>query len=261
MKKQEDLTTKKMLQIVLFVAIIGFIVCAGIITFYVMKTKKENTHYEQMQEEYSVTEETTEAETEVEEYVCPVDFEALQKKECADIYAWIKIPDTNIDYPIVQHPEDDTYYLTHTIDGTYGFPGAIYTELYNQKNFLDTMTVIYGHNMKDGSMFRDLYKFMDKEFFDTHEDFSIYLPDREIKYKVFAAYLTNDQRILVWNDFSDKEMFQFELEIRQQKEETETDHIRRDLEVTSDDRYVILETCIDDEPKQRYIVLAKEIQE
>lgn len=259
MKNQDNLSTKRILQIVFIVAITGFLVCACIVVAYVTKTRKANQHYEQIQETYETTEETTTSEE--TEYICPVDFEALQQRECADIYAWIKVPDTNIDYPIVQHPEDDTYYLTHTIDGTYGFPGAIYTELYNQKNFQDTMTVIYGHNMKDGSMFRDLYKFMDKEFFDTHEDFSIYLPDREIKYKVFAAYVTTNQRILIWNDFSDKEMFQYELEIRQEMEETQTDHVRRDLTVTADDRYVILETCLDDEPDKRYIVLAKEIQE
>lgn len=260
MKKQDNLTTKKVLQIVLLVAVIGFAVCVGIVAVYLIQTKKADESYEQLQEIYTVTEEET-TQTEPEEYVCPVDFASLQQKECADIYAWIKIPDTKIDYPIVQHPEDNTYYLTHTIDGTYGYPGAIYTELYNHTDFSDTMTVIYGHNMKDGSMFRDLYKFMDKEFFDSHEDFSIYLPDREIKYKVFGAYVTNDQRILIWNDFSDKEMFQYELEIRQEKEETDTDHIRRDLEVSSDDRYVVLETCLDNNTKQRYIIIAKEIQE
>lgn len=259
MKKQDNLTTKKILTIVLAVAVIGFLVCVGIIVAYVMKTNRENAHYEEMQETYTVAEEA--ATEEPEEYVCPVDFEKLKKEENEDIYAWIRIPDTKIDYPIVQHPEDDNYYLTHTIDGTYGFPGAIYTELYNQKNFQDTMTVIYGHNMKDGTMFRDLYKFMDKEFFDTHEDFSIYLPEREIKYKVLAAWQTNDQRILVWNDFSDKEMFQYQLEILQEKEDTQTNHVRKDLEVSGYDRYVILETCIDDEPKQRYIVVAKEIEE
>lgn len=259
MKKQDTISTKKILQIVLTVALLGFVVCVGIIVAYVTRLNKGNEHYEDLQQEYATVEETTtEAE---EEYVCPIDFEAMQTRENPDVYAWIKIPDTKVDYPILQHPEDDTYYLTHTIDGTYGFPGAIYTEMtYNQKTFLDPVTVVYGHNMKDGSMFRELYKFMDQDFFDSHKDFIIYMSDRKIDYEVFGAFIMDDQRILVWNDFSDKEMSQALLEDIKKKEQTDTNHVRTDLDVSIDDRYVVLETCIDDEPFQRFVVIGREVQ-
>ena len=64
-------------------------------------------------------------------------------------------------YPVVQGGDDDTYYLNHTIDGTEGYPGSIYTERINAKDFSDFNTVIYGHNMKDGSMFMGLHNFED----------------------------------------------------------------------------------------------------
>ena len=69
-----------------------------------------------------------------------------------------------MNYPIVQSAYD-SYYLNHMIDGKEGYPGSIYTEKINAKTFSDFNTVIYGHDMKDGSMFKDLHKFEDATFF------------------------------------------------------------------------------------------------
>ena len=87
--------------------------------------------------------ETAETETATEEQseVIPVKFEELQAVN-PDIYAWITVPGTVIDYPILQHASDNTYYLMHNIDGSYGYPGCIYTENMNSKDFTDNNTVI-----------------------------------------------------------------------------------------------------------------------
>ena len=103
--------------------------------------------------------ETAETETASEETaIIPVKFGELQSVN-PDVYAWITVPGTEIDYPILQHPSDNSYYLMHNIDGSYGYPGCIYTENLNSKDFTDNNTVIYGHNMKNGSMFAQLHKF------------------------------------------------------------------------------------------------------
>ena len=86
-----------------------------------------------------------------------VDFADLQENTNGDIYAWIHIPDTKIDYPVLQHPTDNSYYLNHNLDGSRGYPGCIYTEDYNKKDFTDPNTVLYGHNMKNGTMFAGLH--------------------------------------------------------------------------------------------------------
>ena len=76
----------------------------------------------------------------------PIDFKSLQSKN-DEIYAWIKIDDTQVDYPIVQNSEDDSFYLKHKAeDKSWSASGAIYTELANNTNFNDPVTVIYGHN-------------------------------------------------------------------------------------------------------------------
>ena len=85
-----------------------------------------------------------------------IDFETLQA-ENSDIYAWIQIPGTLVDYPILQHPTDDSYYLNHTPEGVSGLPGSIYTESVHPKDFSAPLTVIYGHNMRNDTMFGSLH--------------------------------------------------------------------------------------------------------
>ena len=101
----------------------------------------------------------------------PVDFDSLQK-ENPDIYAWITIPDTVIDYPIVQSSEDNAYYLNHSAEKTDSASGAIYSENYNKKNFDDPITLLYGHNMKDGSMFAGLHKYEEDTYFMNAADYA-----------------------------------------------------------------------------------------
>ncbi len=130
-----------------------------------------------------------------------LDWESL-KQTNKDIYAWIYIPDTNIDYPILQHPTYDTYYLDHNLDGSKGYPGCLFTQMLNSKNFDDYNTVIYGHNMKNGSMFRTLHYFEDESFFATHPFVYVYTEDEVLVYEVFAAYTSDNSHILNTNDFS-----------------------------------------------------------
>ena len=104
-----------------------------------------------------------------------VDFRAL-KKINPDIVAWIRIPDTSIDYPVVQG-NDDSYYLTHTFKKAEHVAGAIFLDSDNNADFSDDKNIIYGHNMKDGSMFRGLRNFLDDEFLKEHQILYLYLPD------------------------------------------------------------------------------------
>ena len=134
-----------------------------------------------------------------------VDFTALQEDTNADIYAWIYIPDTRIDYPVLQHPSDDTYYLNYNLDGSKGYPGCIYTERENAKDFSDFNTVIYGHNMKNGSMFHDLHNYEDESFLPDHSYVYIYTPDRVLRYRIFTAYRYDDRHLLYSFDYATEE--------------------------------------------------------
>ena len=121
-----------------------------------------------------------------------------------DIYAWICIPGTEVDYPILQHPTDDSYYLNYNMNGTRGYPGCIYTERLNRKDFTDFDTVVYGHNMRNDSMFATLHNFEDKTFFDSNPYVYIYIGDKVLVYEIFAAYTGGNEHILYANDFTNE---------------------------------------------------------
>ena len=197
--------------------------------------------------------ESTEPLTEEIESI-PVKFEELWQVN-PDVYAWITVTGTDIDYPILQHASDNSYYLMHNIDGSYGYPGCIYTENLNSKDFGDNNTVIYGHNMKNGSMFAQLHKFEDPDFFKENREVLIYLPEEVLHYTIFAAYIYDDRHLLYSFDFSDPEVYQKYLDsvfdIRDMSA-----NIDKGINVTKDDHIITLVTCIGSQPDNRLLVQA-----
>lgn len=195
------------------------------------------------------------------DYVSPVDFEALWAVN-PDVYAWLYIPDTEINYPIVQREGDDSYYLKHGSDGAERREGAVYTEsTYNTRDFSDPVTVIYGHHMRSGAIFGNLQKiYAAPGGLEAHQEIIVYLPERERSYQVFAAVPFSMRHILDHQDFSDPDVFQAFLEqvlsvrsINASFDET--------VEVSAGDQLLILSTCLQGDSKQRYLVLARQSAE
>ena len=105
------------------------------------------------------------------------------------VKGWIKIDGTRIDYPIMQNTEDNEYYLHRDINGKYKKhgPGSIYLD--SNHNINDTgLHVIYGHNMKNGTMFKDVTKFTDAAYFKQHQSAVIYTGEREIRVSPVYCY-------------------------------------------------------------------------
>ena len=184
-----------------------------------------------------------------------VDFTALQEETNAHIYAWISIPGTRIDYPMLQHPSDNTHYLNHNLDGSRGYPGCIYTEKENAADFSDFNTVIYGHNMKNGSMFHDLHNYEDETFLPEHPYVYIYTPDRVLRYRIFASYRYDDRHLLYSFDYAAEEGRSGYLkEIRGIRSMSAV--LDDQVEVTAQDRLVTLSTCVSGRAENRYLVQA-----
>ena len=195
------------------------------------------------------------AEAEEEPYESPIDFETLQQTN-PDVYGWLRIEDTVIDYAVVQHPTSKDYYLHHNSSGDFDVDEAIFSEAEdNSKNFEDPVTVLYGHNMGSGHMFGTMRaSYTNQEFFDNHKDIIIYTPEEELDYKVFAAVPYSNELIPYEHDFTDKKEF--------------TSFFKgifniRDLSARFDeenapvfgDRVLILSTCISGTP-MRFLVMA-----
>ncbi|MDE6110503.1 MAG: class B sortase [Eubacterium sp.] len=185
----------------------------------------------------------------------PIDFDTLMNGN-DEIYAWIKIDDTKVDYPIAQHSaEDNTFYLTHSaMDKSYLKSGAIYTEACNKKDFSDPVTLIYGHNNYGDSMFTTLHKFEDKDFFDKHEFVYIYTPTKKLTYKIISAFKYDDRHIMNTNDFSDKHTLN-EFQQMLLNPESNNKNIRENLEeINENSKIIVLSTCITGDKESRYLV-------
>jgi len=122
-------------------------------------------------------------------YVSPIDFETLWQQN-SDIIAWITIPDTNIDYPIVQTDNNDQY-LHVDLDGKKSVYGTIFLDCDSESDLSGYHNILYGHNMKNGSMFQNVVKYKQEDFFNSHRDIYIYTPEREIHLRTIAALYTD----------------------------------------------------------------------
>ena len=185
----------------------------------------------------------------------PIDFASL-RVENPDIYAWIYIPDTNVNYPVLQNPTDDSFYLKHDKDGNYSEAGAIYSQLANKTDFSDPVTVLYGHNMNSGGMFATLHYFENKEFFDSHEDMYIYTDGHILTYRVVSAYQYDNRHILNSFNFTDKAVVQqyFNTVLNP---DSLVKNVREDVQLSADsDKIVQLSTCTGDANHlvRRYLV-------
>jgi len=118
-----------------------------------------------------------------------VDFDVLRQTN-PDVVGWIYCEDTILNYPVMQ-AEGNNYYLEHLFDGSYNKAGSITLDCRNSADFSDIHTIIYGHNMKNGSMFAVLKKYMSQEYYDEHPIIWIFTPDETYVLEAVAGYVTS----------------------------------------------------------------------
>lgn len=118
-----------------------------------------------------------------------IDLSSLTKLD--DFVFWLDIPGTPVSYPVMQYP-DNTYYLNHLPDGTKNRTGSLFLDSYNERNLSSPNTVIYGHNMKDGSMFAELLKYKDPDFLASHRDVWVITKDGAWQYEIVSAHIVKD---------------------------------------------------------------------
>lgn len=131
-----------------------------------------------------------------------IDFSAIRGKN-PDIFAWIYIPDTTIDCPVLQSEQLDTYYEDHNAYGEEDDTGAVYIELANLTSMCDFNTVLHGKTGADEiGLFGDLYRFADPDFFADHENVYVYLDGNVLTYEIFAAYERENTSLIRTYDFT-----------------------------------------------------------
>ncbi len=131
-----------------------------------------------------------------------------------DVYAWLYVPGTYVNHPVLQSQGDEDYYLSHDLYGNASGLGELYSQsALNTTDFKDPVTVIYGHTYEYGSglendMFSSLHNFEDKAFFDDHRYFYIFMPGKVLRYKILSVYEYDDRLILGAFDFTKRDELQ-----------------------------------------------------
>ncbi len=204
------------IMILLIVLVAGSLVYGIYEIVYQSKNAKQQNSYEQMWDNARVVSDMDVPDTSEEqepslldaflnegnnrelygEYLAPdlLDFDVL-KEYNEDVIGYILIPGTEISYPILQS-EDNAYYLHHNMDGSKGYPGCIYAENYNAATLDDPLTILYGHNMRNNSMFGTLDEFRNEAHRQEHPYIIVYLPGEVRVYEVVVATKYTNEHLL-----------------------------------------------------------------
>lgn len=173
----------------------------------------------------------------------------------SDVIGWITVPNTSIDYPIVL-TQDNDFYLDHNLEKETSKSGAIFLDYLNGDPNEQQNIFIYGHNMRNGSMFHDLNSFKKKEFFDNADPITVWLWGEERKYEVFAQSVPSTDLGFRQTSFSSGDAF---LEYIQDMEAL-SKHKNESIEFKPDSEIITLTTCTYEYDEVRCVVQALRTQ-
>lgn len=179
----------------------------------------------------------------------PIDFAEL-KGVNEDIVGWLKISALDISYPVVQGTDND-YYLHRTFEGVENFAGCLFVNSGNSADFTDQNTIVYGHNMKNGSMFGKLKKFQEEETFRKSKYFWMFTENFIYQYRIFSAMTVNKVGINYQTFFAESEFSEF-------RDQAFANSVveNSDVELSYEDRIVTLSTCTGDD-STRFVVMGR----
>lgn len=186
-----------------------------------------------------------------------VDFEGLRETG-PDIVAWLTLPDTPVNYPVTQ-TEDNEFYLDHLHDRSPGKVGCLFADYENSADFSDRNTIIYGHNMRDGSMFAELNHYKEQAYFESHPQMYLVTPEGGFVCEVFAAFTADPEEsgsdASPWRlGFRDDGAYTTWLGKMAERSVAESG-----VTVTSSDRVLTLSTCAPGGEK-RFVVMGKLVE-
>ena len=179
-----------------------------------------------------------------------VDFDSLRAQN-DDVAAWLYCEGTVINYVVV-HGDDNDYYLHRFMDGRANAGGTLFVDWMCGANFSGRNTVIYGHNMNDGSMFASLLKYAKQEYYDEHPVMYLNTPDQDYRIELFAGYVTSATSDVYTIGFSSDEYYMDYL-----NKMVSQSNFRSDVTLTAEDKIVTLSTCAYDFTNARYVVQGK----
>lgn len=232
---------------VITVCLIGIILVSG------YKIGKTLWEYQVAKSAYTNISEKT-AKVDPKQFTGVVDWKAL-KKVNPDVQGWLYQKGTVINYPVVQGTDNDTYLHTR-FDKQWSGGGTLFVDCRMEKDFRGFNSIIYGHHMKDGSMFRSIRGYTKEDgYYDKHKTLELATPHGNYHLVVFSAFITkatDEDTYKMTYDEAEKQAY-----IDRAWERSELPITRDSVDVTKNDRLVTLSTCAYDYEEARYIVMCK----
>lgn len=249
---------RKAMTVLLILLLAGILIFASYMAIKEVREYEEAEQlYEDLQEEFVETkptkdtepDETTEQTEPIEAAPITVDFSSLLEQN-DDIVGWIYCPDTPINYPVVQ-AEDNDRYLRRDLNGKYLVSGTVFVDYRNGEIGEDANYIVYGHNMKDGTMFSSLAKYKEQSYYDEHPILYYLTPSGDYKIELYAGIVVKRDALIYVPNPDEAEFAEF---LRNAKDKST---FKSNVEITENDTIITLSTCSYEYNNARYIVIGK----
>lgn len=235
---------KKIFRTIIFVLAVAVFIFSGYNILSYLKDAKDSKDVNQNIIDKAVEIHNTQDE---ENTTLWVDFDKLWQ-ENKDIVAWIYSPNTQINYPVVQ-TKDNNYYLRRLLNGKYNIAGTIFMDYRNSPDLSDYNTMIYGHNMKNDTMFGSLAKYKKQEYYEEHPVIYIVTPEKKFEMNLFAGYIT-DANSYIYNASMNKEEQKKYIE-----DSISLSTFKSNVEISDEEKIVTFSTCSNSSEEDRYILM------
>ncbi len=171
-----------------------------------------------------------------------------------DVIGWIHIANTKIDYPVAKSQDND-FYLHRDLNKKKYYPGTIFMDFRDIGDSEDRHTILYGHNMKDGSMFGTLKKFKKKDFYEANRILTYSTLYEDIQWEIFSAYVSPATLDLIPTEFADDADFMKFITVRQSKS-----MYPADIQLKPTDKILTLITCSYEIDDARFVLHARKVE-
>lgn len=234
-RKKNKKYKKAILNLILYIILLSILIYSGIKIFKWYKDKTNNNKIVEQIKSTVIVEENNE---DGNENGYTVDFNKL-KEQNNETIAWLKINNTNVEYPVVKGT-NNSFYLNHSFDKSKNSAGWIFADYKNKFDNTDKNIVIYGHNMKDGSMFGSMLNILDAKWYENEENINItlYTENEKCIYKVFSIYKIENEDYYIKTEFKNDN--EFEEFVKNLKKRSIKDF---NVDISKDDNILTLSTC------------------
>lgn len=245
-RKKNKRYKKVILNIIIYMILLFVLIYSGIKIFKWYKDKTNNNKVaEQIKSTVIVEDENK------EEYT--VDFKKL-KEQNNETVAWIKVNNTNVEYPVLR-ATNNSFYLNHSFDKSKNSAEWIFADYRNKFDGTDKNIIIYGHNMRDDSMFGSLKNILNSDWYDNEENTNItlYTENEKSIYKVFSIYKIESEDYYIKTEFSNDNEFEKFIETLKKRS------IKNfNIDISKEDSILTLSTCANNN-KYRVVLHAKKM--